>query len=351
MKNSVIKKATATTLAILTIMCTLCFSSFATRETGGAYAMVNGDIVHYETINEAWYEVVTSKTGGILFLNSDWTADENGNMGTGTGFTKGGAITIANKSDIRINLNGYKIDRGLTQSKAKGCVFYISNSRDIEIVDGSPMGTGTISGGFSESNGGAILVKSSTVSIENLTICGNTSKSKGGAIYIGSYTDNSSATYRSEVKIDNCTITGNKATTGGAIYLEDAHELRVYDSTITGNKAKYDAGIHTEVRFISVSRLVLGGKVVIADNEAEVDGTGLMLDESTFTKVIVKYDSSRPLREGSRIVILSKTDDNTLRITDDSDEYNFDCFEYENGKYEIVKKGSGSDKYLDIKKA
>lgn len=228
--------------------------------------------------------------------------------------------------------------------------FFIDNSIFITITDNSQAQTAVITGGYNKGNGGAFKIIGSKLTLNNITIKGNTSTARGGAFWIEKL-DFEDETVLSTVTLDNCLITENKAKTGGAVYIETSNRIRIFDTTIINNSADADGGIHTEVFGLVKAYITLGGKVIIADNQTKTDGTGLMLDESFFTKVVIDYITSRPLEEGSRIVILSKTDDNTLRITEDSDRTNIDFFEYENDSYEIIKKGSGDEQYLDIKKA
>lgn len=346
-KMSVLTKVTATLIAIIIAVSTFSMVSSA-AERGGALLHCKTGTYHYYDIEDAWNRAVAYDGYVMIVLKEDWKADEDGNFGTGRGF-KDGAISIANRKDrIAINLNGYDIDRGLAEARENGCVFSIYNSNDVTLLNNTGRES-EIKGGNNIGNAGAIKVVASNLEVRNVVITGNKTAEKGGAFFITKTTINNNE-IRSSVLIDYCKINGNEAKSGGAAYLYQANELHILDTEITGNKAVVDAGIHTEVSGLSVSTIILGGKMIIADNIAEQDGTGLMLDENFFRKVYVKYNAGRPLRAGSRIVILSKTDDNTLRITDDADDNYIDCYEYENDSYEIVAKGSGDSKYLDIKK-
>lgn len=348
-KMTATKRLTATFLAILTIFFTFSMGAFALGETGGAKVVIGTEESHYDSISDAWNAVASSKEKATITLYEDWTADENGNLGTGKGF-RGGAIFLSSReAKVTIDLNGFKIDRALTEKRANGSLFIFELSEDILITDKSEAKTGTLTGGNNSGNGGAAQILGSKVKLENITVSNNKSSSRGGAFYIKTC-DNGRKAFSSKVVVDNCVITENKATTGGAIYLNKINSLYVYDSVVTNNKAIYDGGIHTEVLLLDVSCITLGGKVIIADNIAEEDGVGLTLDESFIRKVYVRYDKKRPLDKESRIVILGKTDDKTLRITDDAKDNYIECYEYENDDYKIIAKGSGNSKYLDIKK-
>lgn len=343
-------KITAATLAILTLLFTFCLTSFASEKEGGADVYIGSGVTHFDDISEAFTAAVTSKKDTKLVLREDWVADENGSFGKGNCFPGGGIGIVSKFSDITIDLNGNKIDRGLTKETKDGYVFYIRNSSSVTIKDSSKAKTALITGGFNKGNGGAFYLEGAKLTLDNITVAGNTSSSRGGAFYAKALTLEDE-TVSTVLTLDECVVTENKAKTGGAIYSETSTSLEIFDTTITNNTAVADGGIHTEICGLFKSYITLGGKVVIADNNTEKDGKGLMLDENLFLKVVVEYDSSRPLEEGSRIVILSKTGDKTLRITADSDNSNIDCFEYENDSYKIIVKGTGAEQYLDIKKA
>lgn len=347
MKKSFVK-ITATALAILTVLFTFCFTSFAS-EQGGADVCVDGKTAHYDNIADAWRAVAVESGTAKITLLEDWKADENGSFGEGEGFSNGGLYINSRYGSLTIELNGYSIDRGLKEAKICGYVLYIRNSKTIYITNSSNKGESRITGANSIDAVGAIGVTGSTVHINNISIINNKTDSKGGALLITSG-PSMNGDIEADVRISGCTIMGNKAKTGGAIYLDCGGTVRIYNTIITKNEAEADAGIHAEVTIFDVSYIYLGGTVIIADNIAEKDGTGLTLDESFLTKAYVRYDKKMPLNEASRIVILSKTGDKTLRITADSSNHYFDCYEYENDSYKIVKKGSGNDKYLDIKK-
>lgn len=344
-----LKKTTAATLAVLTILFTFCLTAFAYEKTGGAYVTQNGETTHYDSIAEAWSTAIKSEEAVTVTLCEDWLADEKGSLGEGEGFSKGGIYINSKADDLTLDLNGYKIDRGLKEPTKQGFIFCIKNSSNVTITNLSGRITSAITGANCIDSAGAFSIIGSKVKVSNITITNNTSDYKGGAFFIMNAPSGSGKT-EADVTVRNCAITLNKAKTGGAAFVDGGSTLRIYDSMITNNSAVCDGGIHAEVSVFEVSRIILGGTMIIAENNAEKDGTGLTLDESFLTKAYVEYDKKYPLSENSKIVILSKTDDKTLRITANSDKSYIDCYEYENDSYKIIKKGSGSKQYLDIKK-
>lgn len=342
-------KITATTLAVLTLILTFCIAGSAGSVRGGAMVYLGDKTVHFADPAEAWAVFAAEEGSAAFQLMGDWKADENGSFGEGKGFKDGAIALEYRRESVIIDLNGYDVDRGLTEERENGSVFYFYACSQIYLGNNSKLWVSEIRGGNNKNDGGAFTIYGTDLSMRNIKIEGNAAR-KGGAFYIDEC-DYYRGAELSDVIITACTLTGNKATTGGAIYIENSNRVQIYDTTITGNLAKNDAGIHTEVSGLYSTHIFLGGKVTIADNIAEEEGTGLTLDENFFRKVSVSYDLAKPLSDESRIVILSKTDDKTLRITTDSPEHHFDCYEYENDDYTIVTKGSGDGKYLAIKKA
>lgn len=343
------RKITATSLAVLTAAFTFCFTSFAAEKPSGADVYIGEHVFQFDEIDKAWQKAAEADTSSKLVLNEDWKADENGSFGTGKYFSDGYMFLFDKRAPMTIDLNGYKIDRGLKEAKNGGRIFDLQLCKSITFTDSSEAKTGTITGGNNLNSGGAFSIYGSKVNFENITVSGNASASKGGAFFIKVHSTEDFDD-RAVVTFDNCKLTGNNARTGGAVYLDVKSDLFIFDTEITGNTAINDAGIHTELNWFFKSEITLGGKVIIADNKAEREGTGLMLDECLIDKMVIGFSKERPLSDDSRIVILSKTEDRTLRITKDSDDNNIGCFTYENGKYEIVAKGSGNNQYLDIKK-
>lgn len=337
-------KITATALAILTLVCTFCITSFAAQLHSGAILYTGKTQEYFEDPSDAWAKYASLDEGAAIKLLENWKADENGSFGEGVGF-KDGAIYLENKQHgLIFDFNGFSIDRGLEEGKDNGCVFYFRNCKGIVLTNNHTVRDSYIKGGNNSKDGGAFVVSGSEILVHNFRITDNTASGKGGAFYI------KEGNGASEVRIDKCQVSDNKAKIGGAVYIEHSNTVKVLDSVITANAAKYDAGIHTEIDGLNTTHIFLGGKVVIADNIAEESGTGVMLDENFFRKVSISYDCNRVLSNESRIVVLSKTDDNTLRITADSSIDHLVCFEYENDSYSIVAKGKGDSKYLAIEK-
>ncbi|MBQ2392040.1 MAG: hypothetical protein II306_09800, partial [Clostridia bacterium] len=128
----------------------------------------------------------------------------------------------------------------------KGFVFYVDCAGSLTITDSSEAQTGTITGGKNawlwgplearlNGCGGAFHVEYGTLYIKGGNITGNIA-TYGGAIYINDVSD-------AAVHISGGKIYGNTAEEGGAIYANNGY-LYVDGGEITGNTAEYGGGIY-----------------------------------------------------------------------------------------------------------
>lgn len=161
----------------------------------------------------------------------------------------------------------------------------------------------TISNGLTADSGAGILVASSTVTIRRCTITGNVSGSDGGGI--GSYfstldlidcsiSNNTSVGSGGAIEVvagirtalTNCTVSNNATTqAGGGIYNTDFiavnsyGELRLKNCTFSGNSARFGGGIYNVVdnrELVSIINCTISG------NTSELHGGGIVSDWSTF---------------------------------------------------------------------
>ncbi len=149
---------------------------------------------------------------------------------------KQGPLIIKNGQDITLNLNGYSIDRGLTDQSAvaNGSVFIVENGGKLTI---KKYGLGKITGGNTTGSGGAIY-NSGTCVISGGTITGNKAKD-GGAIY-------NAAT--GTLTIDGGRIEANSSSDkGGGIMNQGKCTITQADEYTSGsvanNTAAYGGGI------------------------------------------------------------------------------------------------------------
>ncbi len=178
------------------------------------------------------------------------------------------ALIIPEGVTVTLDLNGKKLDRGLTDAAENGSVIIVKEGASLTVSDSSGNNAGLITGGASQ-NGGGIL-NSGELSFEGGTISGNKASGKeqgsGGGIY-------------NEGSLTLCggVIQNNSAQNGGAVYNNNGSvvieqkkvtkkvgidsKTYLYDVTITGNKAENRAG-----GIYNSSLLKISGDFKIYDN-------------------------------------------------------------------------------------
>ena len=114
----------------------------------------------------------------IVDIYADWNANDDGEFTedffNGKGFNWD-AIYFQPNVRMTLNLNGYTINRGLTEWEYNGEVMYIDSRADVIINDG------TITGGFSCNGAGGIHVNGANVTLNNVNVVGNTVDDDDGA--------------------------------------------------------------------------------------------------------------------------------------------------------------------------
>ncbi len=241
------------------------------------------------------YAIKTSQNNGgkmqTFTLYSNWTAGNNSDYVTSfqsgtvdTGY-RNGALFVPSNASVTLDLNGHTLNRDLTAPTPNGSVFYVQGT--LKIIDSSEEGSGTITGGYTNSSGwwqynyaGCINAHdSATVIIEGGTITGNYSEGWGpGAIYVSS---------NATLQMAGGKITGNHGQSVGGVYVDGNGSVMIkgtayiYDNlvNVTGNSADdkqsnlYFAGASGQIRvneFIDPDT----AKVGISVNVQQIDAAG-----------------------------------------------------------------------------
>ena len=183
---------------------------------------------------------VETKSQVKIILGSDWVAASNSTHTTSFGSTatyfSDGHIFIVSGMNIILDLNGYKIDRGLSDLSAgvkNGRIFDITGG-SLTIEDSSVAKSGVITGGNVKnggdtgagSAGGAIYISRGALTINSGTISGNKATGHGGAI-------GSISGVANKLIINGGFITGN--TTGGNGTIHNYGDIEFNGGVITGN--------------------------------------------------------------------------------------------------------------------
>ena len=174
-------------------------------------------------------------------------------------------LRIPTGKTVTLDLNGFTLNRGLTECRDLGSVIRVEPGATLTVKDSSNNNSGVITGGASWNGGG--ICNHGTLTLEGGTISGNKSLHNryggGGGIYNGSY-EGSKAT----LTLAGGVIAYNEARQGGGVYNSDGtviiqkgsysvtvlSQLKTYETNVTiKNNTASDAGcgIYTE-RDISI---------------------------------------------------------------------------------------------------
>ena len=165
-----------------------------------------------------------------------------------------GRIMIPGESNVTIDLNGFSIDRRLTEATQNGSVFYVGRNSSLTLLNSN--GTGAITGGNTTGSGGAIYVEGGgNLTLRNVSFTNNTAQYFGGAIFLenktniiienANFTDNQAAHHGgaiyvegfSDSSISNVNFNDNEGYHGGAIFLGNNTDTCIFNSTFSKNFA------------------------------------------------------------------------------------------------------------------
>ena len=232
-------------------------------------------VVHGESIKgftdfgEGWvYAVEQSKIQPVTIkLFEDWIAPDG--KFEYSKYTSGGSLYLDDLTmDLTIDLNGYTINRNLTNSTSNGYVLYMDIYGSVTITDSSDAKTGKITGGNNSGSGGAVYIDYGKLYINGGNITGNKASENGGAIYVNDKDD-------AYIYINDGKISGNIAgNSGGAIFVYNGY-LYMDGGEVFGNTAVIGGGILWE----SENKACLtGGK--ITKNTANSMGGGMVVKKN-----------------------------------------------------------------------
>ena len=191
------KKILAILITIFLMASALCVTAFAASDVLTISAIVKGKPVvidSYDNFKDGWNAAMeiagdNDEMGNngyeriVVDLLTDWEANDDGQFSDdwigGDGF-KNDTILIPAEARVTLNLNGHTIDRGLTKDEDDGEVIFINDDADVIINNG------TITGGFSNSEGGGLYIEGgANVTLNNVNLTGNAVKGDdGAAIYM-----------------------------------------------------------------------------------------------------------------------------------------------------------------------
>ena len=164
-------------------------------------------------------------------------------------------LVVPENTEVTLNLNGHSINRYLTPSDlSEGHVITVNGT--LTLTDSA--GSGTITGGGSDTNGGGIVVNG-TFTMNGGIITGNYTTKRGGGVYVksGTFIMNGGSIANNEADYD-----GNSQ--GGGVYINSAATFQMNGGSITDNFATGNGG---GVFALNTSHFEVGGAVNITGNK------------------------------------------------------------------------------------
>ena len=195
----------------------------------------------------------------VVDIYTDWKAGKDGNFtndswweSNGDGFDND-TIYIPEDAKVTLNLNGHTINRGLTKDINDGEVIFINDDADVIINNG------TITGGYSNSEGGCLYIEGgANVTLNNVHIIGNKVYNDDGA---GVYMYGGSKLTVNGGSFENNTADGYGGSMhmGGAVYIKDS-TAKFNNVVFKSNRCKLDgAAIYAYEAEVSIENCTFDG--------------------------------------------------------------------------------------------
>ena len=175
--------------------------------------------------NAAIEDALTGKYDRIVVdLYTDWNAVNGEFCNFGEGFDYDAIFFPANVR-VTLNMNGHKINRGMTTWDYNGEVMCVNNNADVIINDG------TITGGWSSNGAGGIHIHDGAiVTLNNVNVVGNKADDDDGAgiaVYDGATLIMNGGSLKNNIVIlgaftSDHALNFGTSYYGGAVYVEDS---------------------------------------------------------------------------------------------------------------------------------
>ena len=227
-----------TVSALKTDGTTVQLEEFRSFEDGWNYAM---DLSN----QDYWMRIENMYMAIVVDLHDDWIAASGKftqALINGAGFSND-TLYIPEGATLVLNMNGYKIDRGLTDNISDGEVIYISSGAEVTINNG------TITGGYSDNGTGGILVNGAYLTLNNVHLDGNHVEDDDGSAI---------ALYDATLVMTGGSISNNEMrrsfksfiTPHGALYLNDStaslKNVEFINNAFSGNDSAEGVAIYGE---------------------------------------------------------------------------------------------------------
>jgi len=214
----------------------------------------------------------------------------------------GSALELNYGVSVTLDLNSHNLNRGLSSATANGHAVKVNSGCTLTVTDSSGGATGTITGGYTTTNGGGIVNEGNLI-VSGGTIGGNHAANGGGIYNTGTLT------------LRGGTVGSNEATTyGGGVYFASG-TVQVQDApVVSGNTV---GGTANNVYLPSGKKVTVSG--------ALASGAHISITPASTTDVLsTGYATQNP-----------EADPNDFFFDDDT-EYRYALLEGNIYRYEIV---------------
>ena len=230
----------------------------------------DGKTYYHITSNPAWKNLKAQFTSsGTVELDADITAGSEDDC-----------LTVPNGIELKLNMNGHTLDRGLFTETAKenGFVILVESGGILTINGGTSYGT--IKGGHNSGNGGGIYVKAGgELTLTDITVTENSisSDNVGGGVYVE--TDGKLYVSGTVIITNNATVYNGTTRKEKNLYLSEGTFITL-NGNLTGSKT---IGVTKEGNGVFTSGLQGNGNVssFVTDNTSlrvgTVDGEAALL--------------------------------------------------------------------------
>ncbi len=230
----------------------------------------NKVVMKVHTIWE-WLKKKLNNASGTteIRLNCDAVAPEDAD----------GPLEIRGNADIRLDLNGHKIDRGLKgrDTKANGNVITVNGRGSLTVSDSSIAQTGLITGGNNKLDlgsgnkrnfgGGVCIQKNGLFTLKGGSISGNSALGYGTVYGGGVYIDNGGS-----FTMEGGSLACNSALQGGGVYIDNEASFTMNGGSVDSNNADIAGGVYIN----NYSTFTMNGGS-IAHNSSATNGGGVII--------------------------------------------------------------------------
>ena len=237
------RKIFALIMTLCLLVGALCVTAFAAEANSVLKVQYDSEVKEFGVFEDGWnYAMEAAKKGKEVYVTllTDWIATDgrfSDDFINGAGFDSD-TIYFAGDVTITLDLNGFTIDRGLTESELNGEVIFINDDANVTIKNG------TIKGGYSSNGAGGIHIEGANVQLIDLLITGNHVVNDDGTAlqHVGG----------GELYMKNCRFVDNDGSTKGLdiygmVYLNGVDKVLIEDCYFADTEnVDYGAGIYAD---------------------------------------------------------------------------------------------------------